>query len=150
MKRITILFLFVAPLAFSQNWVSADVGIEAGLMPLNDFVYDSAPQVPDNPEIYYWTTDAELQFADGLIFVGGELTTTTYHDEGVRMGLLYGEYEFSAGLRYKGFEVGFRHWCGFHPFHTYANARPDWEPATRAEGAYEQVYARIELKWGKE
>lgn len=131
-----------------MNWIALIFAIETGVMPLANHVDTSAPQVTGATPAYI-ETDMQIELFDGRAFVGGYLRTAAQHDSGIQMRNLYGKYEFRAGLRYKAVELGFRHICGPHGFHTYPNRGLErWKAPVRNEHTREEIYLRFETTVG--
>lgn len=116
------------------------MALEAGYQPLGDLaMYEQARLYSERS--FYLEMQARVTIAHTL-FVGGEVTTymsplSLNNWDPTRM-----LYQFNAGLRVDGIEVGFRHYCT-HPVMTYL----PWRRLGRQywEGAWEQIYARVEI-----
>ncbi len=123
-----------------MNWLALFFSIELGWMPNGDFLMHNPPAYVTTAGSFY--VDMEMRAtAFGFLFIGGEVktfmwkTTTGYDFSPERM-----LYQFNAGLTWGPAELGFRHYCT-HPISPYT-AYPG--PA-RYEGAYEELYLRLEL-----
>lgn len=125
-----------------MSWIAVLFAIEAGFMPMNSWIEYPHTDGTAIAETYYTHLDGEALLFDA-VFVGGHVTTYMVPAE-------YGfsptgaTYEFRAGFRFEPLDVGFRHVCGPHPVNAYPQfgVRRDIDGAF--EGAYEQVYVRLE------
>lgn len=124
-----------------SNILTLLFALEAGIMPLNQWIQTEPLQYVEQPG-YYIQLDAEVVAWDHL-FVGGWTETYMHRNEDkFNFDPLQQTYQFRAGVRFDPVEIGWEHICGPHPVHTY----PDFEGMERApfEGAYDKFYIRFE------
>jgi len=131
-----------------MSWLTFIVALELGWMPTGTMIQYALPQ-PYAQYLAEWTyVEFEARGQAGPVFVEGRLKSTqarldddtatvaSFHPDGML-------YEVGGGLTWGPLTIGFRHMCT-HPMMAYlplSGGKPLWE------GAYEEVYARLQLKW---
>lgn len=130
-----------------MTWLVLAAALEVGLLPMGDFLmYDPPSTVSITGTIY---TELEARAtAWGVLFVGGEVRTFAWAVDGsysfTPFRLLY---QFEAGFTLGPLEIGFRHYCT-HPqwvyLWAYRYGDAIYGQQARWEGAYEEVYLRLE------
>jgi len=124
-----------------MNWLVLAMALEVGWMPLGDFVMREPPGFVSVTGSFYVDMEARAT-AFGFLFVGGEVKTFMWHYEGeysfAPERMLY---QFNAGVTWGPVEIGYRHFCT-HPISVYLS----WPGKALYEGAYEEVYLRLETK----
>lgn len=114
-------------------------------MPVNSWVMQDAGQYFIDNQQYYTQFEIEAE-AFEHIFIGGSVKTMMYARDNYRTFKPFvDEYMFYTGLRFGPIEAGFRHFCT-HPVVTYMGLR---DTDIKYEGAYEQIYLRVEVEYGK-
>lgn len=110
--------------------------LEIGIIPRENFVIYETPEYVFDQAVYI-QMECELEITP-YFFLGGSIRTYAWKEkEGISFWPWRDGYMFNAGLRYKIFEFGFRHYCT-HPIIPYQYpARLNWE------GAYEEIYFKI-------
>lgn len=79
-----------------------------------------------------------------FIFIRGGIDTTVNKVIGrLNFSPDHDYYDFSAGVFYKGFELGYKHVC-YHPIFPY-NQSEEYE-LTLLEGGYDQLYLKVEAE----
>lgn len=128
-----------------MNWLILLYFLELGYSPF----YGSMNVTPidnvriEDPNIYYINMDVEVIVFEYL-FVGGGMKAyiqpikDNYSSHPFEM-----DYLFKAGLRYKGIEVGFRHFC-LHPVRPYEMY---YQPQGSTDSGYEELYIRLTNKY---
>lgn len=133
-----------------MNWLLFMFMFEIGFLPQGDLVmYESETLDRIYPVTmnYYTDLEAEIQLFN-LLFVGGGVKTVMFgHKSDTLFGYSFfpygAQYRVNAGLRFRGVEVGFRHYC-IHPVMPWVGLVKDYEPVW--EGWYEEAYIRISNK----
>jgi hypothetical protein len=131
-----------------MSWLVVLFAIEAGLMPSNDwYLYQEHELFEQDQPGYYnaLEVDAELW---GWAFVGGTLRTDMTSDSFTNYNPHWVTYNFTAGARWKAFEIGWRHRCS-HPIQTYVYNSGDYKDPI-VEGSYDEIYARAQFRVGGE
>ena len=127
-----------------MNWLLFMFMLEVGFLPQGDLVmYDSMALDRIYPVRNYGYTELQVELqAFGLVFVGGGVKTMIFNhpDQGMSFFPYGANYNVNAGLRFRGIEVGWRHYC-IHPVMPWVGLVRDYEPVW--EGWYEEVYFRI-------
>lgn len=132
-----------------MNWIALAFALELGWMPNGDFLMYDPPSFVSVAGSYY--TELEMRAtAFGFLFVGGSVKSFVWLYEGEYTFAPERElYEFEAGLTRGPLEVGFRHYCT-HPMWpylwAYQHGDAGYGQAARYEGAYEELYLRLEVK----
>jgi len=123
-----------------MDWIVFLFALELGIVPTSGFVMYDTPSETVFEQAGYVQLETRIELFKYL-FLGGSIRTYVWKDrEGVSFWPWRDGYMFNAGLRYKQMELGFRHYCT-HPVIPYRYpAKMNWE------GAYEEVYFRIESK----
>ena len=116
-------------------------------MPMGDFLMYEPPSVVSVTGTVYTELEARAT-AWGVLWVGGMVRTFAWDQAGTYSFMPFRLlYQFEAGVTLGALEVGFRHYCT-HPQWVYMWALQSQEPTygqgARWEGAYEEVYLRIE------
>jgi len=142
MKKILfILFILLAGNAFADP-ITFDYTMEVAYLPLNAlWQFDQPAPSPIN---FYTYLESELSFFN-LVFIGGGMKSFFATHEGTKYFKPFQmNFIFFAGIKYKQFEAGFRHYC-IHPIITYMTepVRVNWE------GGYEELYFKISSKENK-
>jgi hypothetical protein len=124
-----------------MQWLIFLLAFEIGTTPYNGWVMQDGVHVQETPQ-HYTTFEVEAEAFEHL-FIGGEIRTRMY---GVKDSWTFSpfadEYTFRAGVRFGPVEMGFRHLCT-HPVVPYiASSGVD----IAYEGAYEELYVRVELR----
>lgn len=119
------------------------IHLEGGYMPLDSFnIYDSR-RVTDQQKTYL---DIGVDFLFfNLVFIGGEVRTdiAISNDEELRFYPFIANYCFRFGMRINdNIEIGFRHFC-IHPITPNVISVP---VNLHYEGAYEEIYIKIDVK----
>jgi len=132
-----------------MNWLALFFALELGWMPSGDFLMYDPPSIVSVTGSLYVDMEARAT-AFGFLFAGGSVKTFMWaHDGGYSFMPFRLLYEFEAGATLGPVEVGFRHYCT-HPQWVYLWAYQWWDArygqAARWEGAYEEVYLRLEVK----
>lgn len=129
-----------------MNWLLFMFMLEVGFLPQGDLVmYNSETIAEVYPVQWLGYTDLGMEIQLGnILFVGGGVKTMLFaHPSDVlNVGFFpYGaQYRVNAGIRFRGVEVGFRHYC-IHPVMPWVGIVKDYEPTW--EGWYEEVYFRV-------
>ena len=91
---------------------------------------------------YYTSMEARVEA--WALFAGGTVQTYMINSDGhYSFSPLQVTYDFEAGVQWGIVEIGFRHVCGPHPVRTYPMLGGD-DPVAPFEGAYNQIYLRME------
>ena len=130
-----------------MNWLLFMFMLEVGFLPQGGglVMYDSEGlrEMYPNVDRSYGYTDlqAELQFFN-FLFVGGGVKTMVFSHfkQGKSFFPYEADYNFNVGVRFRGVEMGFRHYC-IHPVIPWVGYFRDYEPVW--EGTYEEIYLRI-------
>lgn len=125
-----------------MNWLIFLFALEVGFLPQGDFImYEKLELVPVRYSAY---TDLQAEIVIGnLFFIGGGVKTGVWYHDGYTFFPHRASYNFQAGIRRGMVEAGWRHYC-FHPitpFFEFIDYRAIWE------GAYDEIYLRIEKKF---
>jgi len=125
-----------------MNWLLFIFALEAGIIPTDIFVIYQVSHEEIHDQSIYIQFEAEIELFK-ILFVGGSIRTYAWKEiENISFWPWRDGYLFNAGLRYKILELGFRHYCT-HPIIPYQYpAQMNWE------GAYEEIYLRVEGKIG--
>jgi len=99
---------------------------------------------------YYLELGVDLYFID-LFFIKGSINNL-FHAHKTKL-IFYPDcdrYRIATGIRYKGFEIGFEHFC-FHPIFPYSTNNHEYNEAeinnnALLEGAYNKFYFNFEVK----
>lgn len=127
-----------------MNWIMLLFYLEVGFLPNNSWLaYDIETTqyeifMQECPSLYS-ELNAEIELAD-VLFVGGAVRTDMWPTTLVSHNPYWVTFDFNAGFRVKGLELGFRHTCT-HPIEIYSALAMSREPLL--EGAYEEIYLRI-------
>jgi len=126
-----------------MNWLALAFALELGWMPMGDFLMHEPSQHIQLAGTFYVDMEARAT-AFGFLFVGGEVKTFVwkYDDGSYSFSPERMLYQFNAGITFGIAEVGWRHYCT-HPMQTYLWS---WDGPARWEGAYEELYLRLEVK----
>ena len=124
-----------------MTWLAFAFALELGILPINDWViYDPPAVVFEQPE-FYQQLEARVILWEHL-FAGGKVRIYDWVNEGGGFWPNQGAFTFETGLTFQGLELGFRHFCT-HPIMSYLEYVP---VDVKYEGAYEEVYLRLELR----
>lgn len=123
-----------------MTWLVLAAALEVGWMPMCDFLMHDPPAYVVTTDAFYVDMEARAT-AWGFLFVGGEVKTfmwksTPGYDFSPERML----YQFNAGLTWGPLELGFRHYCT-HPIMPYLWS---WPGQAKWEGAYEELYLRVD------
>lgn len=123
-----------------MQWIVLAAALELGWMPMGDFVMHEPQGWASTTGSFYVEMDARVVICD-ILFVGGEVKTLMYKTpDGYSFWPERMVYEFSAGVTFGPAEIGWRHMCT-HPIIPYLR---EWPGLARWEGAYEEVYLRVD------
>lgn len=117
-----------------MTWLALWFALEAGLM---------NPQLniglPLSEQQYYIEFATRMYVAEH-VYVGGSVETRFIPDDGdvIQFCPYSSVYWFEAGVEFKHFEIGFRHYCQ-HPSLIYGSV-----PLRDYEGGYEQLFIRVD------
>ena len=131
-----------------MNWLVLAFVLEAGLMPVAEIWNVEPPANAREDRGRYTLLDAEVEVAQYL-FVGGHVTTYMWaQDDSWTQSPLRADYGFRAGVRFRGLELGWKHFCS-HP------VAPNWNLIRELpyEASYDQIYIRVSgraVLWGDE
>lgn len=131
-----------------MNWLVLLFAVEAGLMPMAQVWNVDPPANARDDSGSYTALDAEVEIAQYL-FIGGHVTTYVWRtDNSYSYKPARADYGFRAGVRFRGLELGWRHFCS-HPI------APNWHMIRELpyEASYNQMYIRISgraVLWGNE
>lgn len=93
---------------------------------------------------FYGEFTAEARFFD-FIFIQGRLNNFFNRIDGqIAFSPDHDEYVFIAGIRFKGFEMAYKHAC-FHPIYPYQQKELLWVQ-TVLEGATDECYIKFECE----
>lgn len=137
-KMLAAVFALSAALAIGQekSILQFNYGLELGWLPLNTWWLHATGYTGEGKD-FYVTLDAEIVLLK-IIFVGGNVRTfMSLKNDQINFSPSEVWYNFRAGLRFGGLEIGFRHSC-LHPIipYIYLSGIGD----INAEGGYEEVY----------
>lgn len=128
-----------------MTWLALLFAFEVGMTPQVGMLAYNETISADAIEygIYYTQLEAEMQFWQ-LLFIGGAVRTYIVPgNSDYTFSPRYSSYDFTAGLRYKMLELGWRHRC-FHPMMPYM---PILDVDVRGiEGWYDELYLRVEVE----
>lgn len=125
-----------------MNWLVLAMALEVGWMPQGDFLMHEPDQYLNVAGTFYVDMEARAT-AFGFLFAGGEVRTFMwkYDDGGYRFDPERMLYQFNIGVTHGPVEVGGRFFCT-HPMQTYLFK---WEGTAKWEGAYSELYFRLEF-----
>ena len=125
-----------------MNWLVLLFAFEVGMVPNNGWVMQEFDYHLQEQNQYYTEFEFEAEAWDTL-FVGGKIKTRMYDSpDSWTYKPFTDEYTFNAGLRFDFLEIGFRHLCT-HPVIPYIRSSG---AKINYEGAYDELYFRIEVK----
>lgn len=131
-----------------MNWILLWFALEVGYMPQGDMLMYESPSFITTAGMFYTSLETRATLGR-VIFLGGMAKTFVFSTEGSLSfwpeRMLYG---FEAGINLgPNLELGFRHFCT-HPMFPYVWAGrsedPTYANGALWEGAYEEVYMRLE------
>jgi hypothetical protein len=118
--------------------------LQLGIMPVNNFQmwnYYENPTYSGQKDLYM-KVDFEFLIQD-IFFIGGEFNNTFWM-RGIKSFAATGiEFTFKTGFTFKGFTLGFNHFCR-HPITPYLNNEII---NVKNEGAFEQIYLEYSGKF---
>jgi hypothetical protein len=123
-----------------MSWIVLAFALEVGWMPQGDFLMHEPTSIVTLQGMFYVDLDARITLW-GSTFVGGEVKTIMWKGERYSFSPERMLYQFNAGIKLDPLELGWRHYCT-HPMWTYLQS---WKGTARWEGAYEEVYLRLEI-----
>lgn len=157
MKKTILVFVMIMSAAslFSQDWGSKDrkpetmfwlAGhLEAGYCPIAQSWDYTGPwdESCSFDSMFYTDFGATAHFMDWLFLGGYAKTWITPQDkaETFSFNCFLIDYGFFFGIKWKGLEVGFRHFCS-HPIN---GGTFSAKPLMEDNRAYEEIYIRLEF-----
>lgn len=117
--------------------------IEFGFLPIDNFELHQTWKT-ENYNNYYMENTIELSIYD-IFYLGGDTRITASNINIKNFYLSEIWFNFFLTLKFKGFEIGFRHFCE-HPLMPYISKNGIGEII--AEGAYEEIYIKYTAKVG--
>ena len=145
MKRflLVIVLLIVAWCVYAQDGVFQIHGhLELGVFPnFRNVEYEVFNIYKTEKDVGFYL-DMGLEFLlYNHFFIGGGLRTYAFKNDKINFIPFYCDYSFTAGIRVKWFEVGFRHYC-FHPVSAGVGYG---SPMLNIDKSYEEIYVRVEF-----
>lgn len=123
-----------------MNWLTLAFALELGMLPLGSWVMYQPPATVQEQSEFYQQFESRVILWDRL-FVGGDVRIYDWMDKGaLNFWPSRAAFTFKTGINCRGVELGFRHYCT-HPIVTYM---PIEKSTVRWEGAYEEIYLRLE------
>lgn len=121
-------------------WLTLLFSFEAGVVPNNAWYLYEAHEWYEPDRVGYYTL-IELEAQVGWVFAGGAVRTDIQPNSLGNYNPHWATYDFSAGLRVREVEIGYRHRCT-HPIQTYVYNQGYLQNPV-VEGSYDEVYLRI-------
>ncbi len=121
-------------------WLTLLFAFEAGVVGNNAWYLYEAHEWFEPDRVGYYTL-VELEAQAGWVFAGGSVRTDMQPNSVGNYNPHWATYDFSAGIRFREVEIGYRHRCT-HPIQTYlTNQQLLRSPVL--EGSYDEIYVRI-------
>jgi hypothetical protein len=111
--------------------------VQIGIMPINNYQlwdYNEHPTYENQFEDYL-SFDFEFEAYD-IFFIGGKINTIFFQKNIKNYVPVEMEFLFKTGVRWRGFEIGFNHFCQ-HPVTTFNSHK---RINVTGEGGYEKLY----------
>lgn len=122
-----------------MTWLALVFALELGALPSGGFLMYDPPAYQDWTGSGYTELSASVELAKTL-YAGGGVRTTVLSDGSLNFWPEGAYYYFTAGVRWKGIEIFWRHYC-IHPVVPYlpltGDVRQVWE------GSYDEIGIRI-------
>jgi len=130
-----------------MNWLVFFFALELGIVPQAGVLMYEPYEAFEMKGALYTELEAEVLMFNVLFVNGGVRTYVTPNNNDFNFSPNSTVYDFGAGLRFKDtIELGWRH-CSFYPIFPYL---PVYEHQMKGmEGAYDEIYLRIEGKTRK-
>lgn len=130
-----------------MTWLAILFSIEMG-MTVDGAMWFYEEPIPDFVDVgianpIYTDFSAEFLIVDHVFIGGSARVDTNYSKETTTFAPFWLNWNFNAGIRFNGLEIGFRHHCA-HPFRSYYWTPYRQSPTPSFEGIYEEVYIKVE------
>ena len=120
-----------------MDWIILLYFLEFGYSPFYQSVNTLPYEYVQNENIYYVHFDTEVLLLDHLFIGGSTKIFMQPVKDSYQFYPIENDYLFRAGIRYKRFEVGFRHQCN-HPVLSYGV-----KSQGKSYGGFEEFYMRV-------
>ena len=125
-----------------MTWLAFIFALEAGWLPSGGFALYEAPAVVDVTGSFYVDMQAEGIAWKHLYLQGGMKAMMWSQPDDWTFWPHTMLYNIGAGLRWGPLDLGWRHYC-VHPVTPYAIL---YDPQLRAEGSWDEVFLRVQVK----